>query len=72
MTVTPLEWAKIITHVESADEAWALPCGATVGDTYGGRSFNDNVAAVLESRSSGGWLEIQEGDERWTLIILSR
>jgi hypothetical protein len=63
---------EIFSHVSGAEEAWALPCGAIVGDTCGGRSFSDNVAAVLEKRSDGGWLDVQHGAETWTLIRLSK
>jgi len=62
----------VVTHVSDTTEAWALPTGTTVGDTCGGRSFSDNVAEVLESRSLGGWYEISEGEKRWTLIALAR
>ena len=41
-----------------------------VGDTCGGRSFNDNIAAVLEKRSYAGLREIVDGDEHWTVIYL--
>ena len=61
---------KVVTHIDNVLEARNLPCGATVGDTCGGRSFNDNVAAVLESRSHGGWHEVQTGDTSWTIIRL--
>jgi hypothetical protein len=67
-----VDLTKMITHVSCASEAMALPCGSAVGDTWGGRSFTDNVAAVLESRSSGGWCEIEDGQQRWTFIILAR
>ncbi len=40
---------------------------------YGGLTFTDDVAAVLESRSYGGWQEIELSEsERWTVITLNR
>jgi hypothetical protein len=67
-----IDFTKVVTRVSNAMEARALPCGVTVGDTCGGRTFNDNIAAVLESRSLGGWLEIEDGEKRWTIIVLAR
>ena len=67
-----LDFSKVITHISDASEAKALPCGVTIGDTCGGRSFNDNIAAVLEARSLGGWREIEQEQERWTVIVLAR
>jgi hypothetical protein len=68
----PLDLTKMITQVSCTSEAMALPRGSAVGDTWGGRSFSDNVAAVLESRSCGGWREIEEGQTRWTFIVLAK
>jgi len=66
------EFSKIITRVTCESEARALPNGTAVGDTWGGRSFTDNVAAVLESRSCNGWRELEEGQTRWTFIVIER
>lgn len=66
------ELPDVITHVNDELEAKSLPCGAIVGDPVGGRSFNDNVAAILESRSYSGWREVTKGDKRWTVIVLAR
>ena len=66
---------EIVTTLRAVDEVRSLPKGAVVGDLYGGRSFNDNVAAALEQRSHSGWRdhEVPTGtDERWTLIVLDR
>ncbi|BDC50482.1 hypothetical protein F183_A27980 [Bryobacterales bacterium F-183] len=49
-----------------------LPRGTVVGDQYGGRTFTDNVAAALERRSHCGWREYQDGETRWTLIVIER
>jgi hypothetical protein len=70
----PLEWSasKIITSIADVTAAMEIPCGATVGDVYGGRSFNDNIAAVLESRSHRGWQEIEVGEQRWTVIEIAK
>ena len=62
----------IVTFIPDADTAQTLPCGATIGDTWGGRSFNNNIAAVLESRSDGGWHEVIVDQERWTVIVRNR
>jgi hypothetical protein len=63
---------NIVTRVEDATEAKSLPSGVFVGDTCGGRSFTDNVAAVLESRSFAGWREVQDGQQSWTIILLAK
>jgi hypothetical protein len=68
----PVAVTEIITSVTDVSQARALPCGTTVGDTYGGRSFSDNVACILESRSYAGWQEIEVGDQRWTVIEIAR
>jgi hypothetical protein len=67
-----VDFTKVVTNINDPSEALALPCGVVVGDTYGGRSFNDNVAAILESRSIAGWHEVQVGPKRWTCIVLAR
>jgi hypothetical protein len=66
------EFSKMITRVTCESEALALPTGTAVGDCWGGRSFTDNVAAVLESRSCEGWREVEEGQTRWTFIVIER
>lgn len=66
------ELSKMITRVTCESEARALPSGTAVGDCWGGRSFTDNVAAILESRSCDGWREVVEGQTRWTFIVLER
>jgi hypothetical protein len=60
----------LVTRVLSASEARALPRGTTVGDRHGGCSFIDNVAVVLESRSTRGWMDIGIGTDRWTVIVI--
>jgi hypothetical protein len=70
--VLPATLSAIITAVADVSAARALPSGATVGDIYGGRSFTDNVAAILESRSYVGWHEIEVGDQRWTVIEIAK
>ena len=63
----------IVTQLKSVKEARGLPPGAIVGDLHGGLTFTDAVAATLESRSTGGWREIQVSTgEIWTVIILNR
>lgn len=66
--------SDVITLIPNAAEARALPCGSVVGDTHGGVTFSDAVAAVLESRSVRGWYELDPGpgEERWTVIVLNR
>jgi hypothetical protein len=68
-----LDTASIVTKLASVKEARGLPSGSIVGDLHGGLTFTDAVAATLESRSSGGWREIQASSgEIWTIIILNR
>jgi hypothetical protein len=68
-----LDTASIVTKLVSVKEARDLPSGSIVGDLHGGLTFTDAVAAALESRSSGGWREIQASSgEIWTIIILNR
>ena len=62
---------NIITTVEEV-AVRQLPVGSIVGDQYGGRSFNDNVAAALEQRSTAGWRDIQRGESNWTLIRIEK
>jgi hypothetical protein len=63
---------RIVTCVADPAVARALPCGTMVGDNFGGRSFNDNIAAILESRSNDGWREIDFGERRWTVIEIAK
>lgn len=63
---------KIVTMLNQPDEVRSLPKGAVVGDLFGGRTFNDNVAVALERRSHCGWRDCVENGERWTLIELDR
>ena len=60
----------VIKTVENIKAAQALPNGSVVGDQYGGVTFSDAVAGVLESRSPGGWQEAQIAGENWTVIVL--
>ncbi len=63
----------IITVVPSVEAARALPAGSVVGDAHGGLTFTDVVAAALESRSLGGWQEVEVAPGIvWTMILLSR
>ncbi len=65
--------AHIVRKCATAKEARALPLGTVVGDMYGGLTFTDEVAAVFESRSYGGWQEIEPvPGEHWTVITLNR
>jgi len=70
---TVLDVSVIVAKLSSVREARALPAGSVVGDRHGGLTFTDAVAAALETRSTGGWLEAPgpEG-EIWTVIILNR
>jgi crotonobetainyl-CoA:carnitine CoA-transferase CaiB-like acyl-CoA transferase len=64
--------ASIVTKLSSVKEARALPPGSIVGDLHGGLTFTDAVAAALESRSAGGWQELQvPTGQIWTVIILN-
>ena len=65
-----LKSIEIVTRVSEPSEVTLLPKGAVVGDICGGRSFSDNVAAALEKRSTGGWHDISDGNEKWTLIVI--
>ena len=68
-----LNMSNVITVVASAEDARALPPGAVVGDPHGGLTFSDVVASALETRSLGGWQEIEPSPgERWTIIVLDR
>lgn len=62
----------IVTRIESVSEARALPEGSVVGDLHGGLTFTDAIAAALESRSHGGWQEVQTSEgEVWTVIVVN-
>jgi len=69
-----LDMSNVITRIESVEQARALPAGSVIGDTHGGVTFSDAVAAVLESRSLRGWYELEPGpgEDRWTVIVLNR
>ena len=68
-----LSTESIITKVTTVKHAKALPPASVIGDVYGGLTFTDVVAAALETRSAGGWHDIQvSADEIWTIIILNR
>jgi hypothetical protein len=68
-----IDVSTIVTELATVKEARGLPPGAVVGDLHGGLTFTDAVAAALESRSTGGWREIQvPTGEIWTVIILNR
>ena len=64
--------ATIICKIPTVEMARKLPRGSIVGDRHGGITFNEAVAAVLESRSRRGWRELQLGEEKWTVIELDR
>jgi hypothetical protein len=68
-----LDATGIVQQVGTVREAAALPRGAVVGDRHGGLTFTDAVAAALETRSHGGWQEIEApSGETWTVIVLNR
>jgi hypothetical protein len=65
--------SMVVTRVVSVEQARALPPGSVVGDAHGGLTFTDAVASALESRSAGGWQEIETSPgSYWTIIVLSR
>jgi hypothetical protein len=67
------DMSRVVQHLATVEEARALPVGSIVGDPYGGLTFSDAIAAVLEARSSGGWLEVEcSPGSVWTIIVLSR
>jgi len=68
-----VDTAAVVTKISSVKEARALPDGVVAGDRHGGLTFSDAVAAVLESRSMGGWREVRSSaGEVWTIIVLNR
>lgn len=64
--------SAIITRIDSVKDARALPLGSVVGDQQGGLTFTDAVASALETRSAGGWREISQSGETWTIIVLDQ
>lgn len=67
-----LDVSSFITRCATVEEARALPSGSIVGDLHGGLTFTDDVSAALESRSLGGWQEIEPvAGQRWTIIVLT-
>ena len=63
----------VITLLPTVEAARSLPAGSIVGDLHGGLTFNDAVAAALETRSLGGWQEIEVSPGTvWTIIYLNR
>lgn len=72
-TAVAVDEGTIITQLTNTVEAKSLPAGSVVGDLHGGLTFTDAVAAILESRSAGGWYEIQTpAGKVWTIIALNR
>ncbi len=68
-----LDMSAVVTKCATVKEARALPWGSVVGDMYGGLTFTDEVAAALESRSYGGWQEVEPvPGQNWTVIVLNR
>ena len=68
-----IDTSVIVTNIKSTKEARALPAGSVVGDLHGGLTFSDAIAVALESRSTGGWREIQAtSGETWTVILVDR
>lgn len=67
-----MDVSSFVTRCATPEEARALGVGSIVGDLHGGLTFTDDVAAVLEGRSLGGWQEIEiSTGERWTIILLN-
>jgi hypothetical protein len=66
-----LDPTSFITKCATAEEARSLLAGSVVADRHGGLTFSDEVAAVLEARSYGGWREIEFTGERWTIIFIN-
>jgi hypothetical protein len=63
----------VVKELTSVEAARALPAGSIVGDPHGGLTFNDAIASALESRSLGGWREIEVAPGTiWTIIVLNR
>ncbi len=67
-----LQAQPIITSVPTIEAARSLPICSVVGDMYGGLTFSDAVAAVLESRCAEGWREATVEGKSWTIIVLHR
>lgn len=70
MPLTTQQSMSIVTAISEVSHVTRLPRGAIVGDLVGGRSFNDNIAAALERRSHSGWVDLSDGEKRWTLILI--
>jgi hypothetical protein len=67
------DMSSVIKELGSVEAARALPAGSVIGDAHGGLTFNDAVASALESRSLGGWQEIEVSPGTiWTIIVLNR
>lgn len=67
-----LDTSSFVTRCATSEEARTLQPGSIIGDRHGGLTFTDEVAAILESRSLGGWQEIELAPgERWTIILLN-
>jgi hypothetical protein len=67
-----LDASSFVTRCANAEEARTLVPGCIVGDRHGGLTFTDEVAAIFESRSLGGWQEIEAAPgDRWTIILLN-
>jgi crotonobetainyl-CoA:carnitine CoA-transferase CaiB-like acyl-CoA transferase len=70
---TAFDAAGIVQKIACVKDAAALPRGTVVGDRHGGLTFTDAVAAALESRSHGGWQEVETpAGETWTVIVLNK
>ncbi len=66
-----VDLSQTVTELSSVKAARDLPVGSVVGDLHGGLTFNDAIAAALESRSTTGWREVRTADcETWTIIFL--
>ena len=67
------DMSLVVKELTSVEAARALPAGSIVGDPHGGLTFNDAIASALESRSLGGWREIEVAPGTiWTIIVLNR
>ena len=66
------DFTSLVTQIADTAEVNDLPKGSIVGDQFGGRSFNDTVAAALERRSQGGWQDIVDGQQCWTVICVEK
>jgi hypothetical protein len=65
--------SQIVTCVSTVQEARSLPLGSVVGDSCGGLTFSDAVAAALEARSLCGWQDVEASPgDCWTVIVVNR